>query len=160
VQRHGISRQVRRASSGSTPHDRTTIPQTASSRSPALDRPRQSALRHSAVVSNRPTNHSVRRHRPLNHEPIHRPPTCSIGSTPITHLIRGTQIPIAQPRHPRAPSRGFLPWRFADAGPVCAAPPPWGRHPKTFTKGDINSTFYLCVGSYCFAFDPADRTAF
>jgi hypothetical protein len=24
-----------------------------------------------------------------------------------------------------------------DAGPVRVAPPSWGRHPKTFTKGDV-----------------------
>ena len=44
-------------------------------------------------------------------------PTRWIGSTPITHLIRGTQIPIAHAAPPTYPSRGFLPWRFADAGP-------------------------------------------
>jgi len=44
--------------------------------------------------------------------------------------------PWSTPRHPRAPSRGFLPWRFADAGPVRAAPPSWRRHPKTFAITD------------------------
>ena len=34
----------------------------------------------------------------------------------------------------RHTSRGFLPWRFAYAGPSArAAPPSWGRHPQTFT---------------------------
>ena len=43
----------------------------------------------------------------------------------------GVEIPIASDA-PHCPiSRGFLPWRFADAGPVRAAPPSWGRHPQT-----------------------------
>jgi hypothetical protein len=54
VQRHGIGRQVRQPSSGSTPHDRVTIPQKCSSHSLPLGRRRQSALRYPAVVSNRP----------------------------------------------------------------------------------------------------------
>jgi len=33
-------------------------------------------------------------------------------------IIRGTQIPIAHAAPPTYPSRGFLPWRFADAGPA------------------------------------------
>ena len=60
------------ASSGSTPHDRVSIPQICSSRSLALDRPRQSALRYPAVLTNRPTIHRVRRHPPLIHQPLHR----------------------------------------------------------------------------------------
>src|ERR1700681_661950 len=47
------------------------------------------------------------------------------------------QIPIAPDAPPRHTSRGFLPWRFAYAGPrLRAAPPPWGRHPQTFTEAD------------------------
>ena len=48
------------------------------------------------------------------------------------------QIPIA-PAAPLAhdPSRGFLPWRFSDAGRPCVvAPRHAGRHPKTFTIAD------------------------
>src|ERR1700738_4009045 len=40
-----------------------------------------------------------------------------------------------QPSYPT--SRAFLHWRLSDDGPVRAAPPSWGRHPKPFTKGDI-----------------------
>jgi hypothetical protein len=48
------------------------------------------------------------------------------------------EIPIAPDARPRHTFRGFLHWRFADAGPtVAAAPPSWGRHPQTFTTADI-----------------------
>jgi hypothetical protein len=33
----------------------------------------------------------------------------------------------------------FRYWRFAYAGPQCAAPPSWGRHPQTFTKTEVAS---------------------
>jgi hypothetical protein len=47
------------------------------------------------------------------------------------------KIPIASDAQPRHISRGFLPWRFAYAGPpVSVAPPSWGRHPQTFTIAD------------------------
>ncbi len=107
MRRHGIGRQLQRSQSGSTPHDRITIPQICSSRSPALNRPRQSALRYPALVSNHPPIHSLRRHPPLNHEPLHRRPTCSIGLAPVTHLIRGTQIPIAHAAPPTYPFPRF-----------------------------------------------------
>ena len=52
--------------------------------------------------------------------------------------IRGTQIAIVRDEPPRLPSRGFLPWRFSDAGRPCrAAPSVSGRHPKTFTFCDV-----------------------
>ena len=52
--------------------------------------------------------------------------------------IRGTQIAIVRDEPPRLPSRGFLPWRFSDAGRPCrAAPSVSGRHPKTFTTADL-----------------------
>ena len=63
--------------------------------------------------------------RPLIQQPFHRPRACWSASTPFTHLIRGTQIPIAHAAPPACPSRGFLPWRFADAGPGAA---PRHRH--------------------------------
>ena len=133
--RHGIGQQVQRSSAGSIPHDRITILQICSSRSLPLDRPRQSASRHPPVVTNRPTTYRVRRDPRLIQQPFHHPPACWSASTPFTHLIRGTQIPIAQAATPTSPSRGFLPWRFAYAGPRCsAAPPSWGRHPQTFTQ--------------------------
>ena len=51
---------------------------------------------------------------------------------------RGQQItsaenPIASDALLRPTSRGFLPWRFADAGPGVRGTIIMGRHPKTFT---------------------------
>jgi hypothetical protein len=37
-------------------------------------------------------------------------------------------------------SRGFLPWRFSDAGPVLCRALVMGRHPKTFTADETNGT--------------------
>jgi hypothetical protein len=137
VPHHGIGQQVQRSSAGSIPHDRITILQICSSRSLPLDRPRQSASRHPPVVTNRPTSYRVRRDPRLIQHPFHHPSACWSASTPFTHVIRGTQIPIAQAATPTSPFRGFLPWRFAYAGPpVHAAPPSWGRHPQTFTRAD------------------------
>jgi hypothetical protein len=137
VPRHGSGRPLHLSQLGSTPHDRVTSPQIRSSHSLPLDRPRQDASRHPPVVTNRPTTYRVRREPPLIQQPIHHPPACSSASTPFTHFIRGTQIPIAQDATPTSPSRGFLPWRFAYAGPpVHAAPPSWVRHPQTFTQAD------------------------
>src|SRR5205085_9216007 len=62
-------------SSGSTPHDRTTIPQNGSSRSLPLDRPRQSALRYPAAVANRPPTQSVQRDPPFIRQPLRPRPT-------------------------------------------------------------------------------------
>jgi hypothetical protein len=62
-------------------------------------------------------------------------PLCWSVSTPFTHLIRRTQIPIAQAATPTSSSRGFLPWRFAYAGPQCTPRHRHGgRHPQTFTQ--------------------------
>jgi len=119
VPRHGIGQQVQRSSAGSIPHDRITTLQICSSRSLPLNRPRQSASRHPPLVTNRPTTYRVRRDPRLIQQPFHHPPACWSPSTPFTHFIRGTQIPIAQAATPTSPSRGFLPWRFAYAGPPC-----------------------------------------
>jgi hypothetical protein len=135
VPRHGIGQQVQRSSAGSIPHDRITILQIRSSRSLPLDRPRQSASRHPPVVTNRPTTYRVRRDPRLIQQPFHHPPACWSASTPFTHLIRGTQIPIAQAATPTSPSRGFLPWRFAYAGPRCR---PRYRHGAAIRKPSQN----------------------
>jgi hypothetical protein len=119
VQRHGIGRPLHPSQLGSTPHDDITIPQIRSSHSLPLNRPRQSASRHPPVVTNRPTTYRVRCDPPLIQQPFHHPPACWSASTPFTHLIRGAQIPIAQAATPTSPSLGFLPWRFAYAGPRC-----------------------------------------
>ena len=137
--RHDIGQQLHRSSSGSTPHDRVTIPQNGSSRSMPLDRPRQSALRHPAVISNRPGIHRIRPDPPLMREPLHRRPACWSASTPITHLIRGAQIPIAHAAPPTCPLPRFPPLEvFGRRPPVCAEPSSWGRHPKTFTYPEVS----------------------
>ena len=64
------------------------------------------------------------------------------------HLTGGAQIPIAQAVPLQSFSRGFLPWRFSDASRqhkshVVSC----GRHPKTFTEGDIfNQREYVTPG--------------
>ena len=103
MQRRGIRRQVQRTSSGSTAHDRDTIPQISSSRSLSLDRPWQSAPRYPAVVANRRTTYRARRHPPLTRQPLHRRTTRRIGSIQISQLARGTQIPIAPAARPYVP---------------------------------------------------------
>jgi hypothetical protein len=47
-----------------------------------------------------------------------------------------TLSPWPDAARPVRPNRGFLPWRFSDAGPECAVPSVMGRHPKTFTFAD------------------------
>jgi hypothetical protein len=145
VPRHGISRQVQRSSAGSIHHERITIPQIRSSYSLPLDRPRQSASRHPPVVTNRPTTCRVRRDPPLIQQPFHHPPVCWTASTPFTHLIRGAQIPIAQAATPTSRFRGFLPWRFAYAGPGAA---PRHRQGAAIRKPSQKQTSRRASGSY------------
>jgi hypothetical protein len=138
VPRHGIGQQVQRTSSGSTPHDRITILQICPSRSLPFHRLRQSTLRYPAVDANRSPTRSVQRHLRLIRESLPLRPTRCIGPTPILHLIRGVQIPIVNAAPPTSPSRGFLPGRFADAGPPSARRHHHGgRHPQTFTQTDM-----------------------
>jgi hypothetical protein len=137
VPRHGSGRPLHLSQLGSTPHDRVTSPQIRSSHSLPLDRPRQDASRHPPVVTNRPTTYRVRRDPRLIQQPFHHPPACWSASTPFTHLVRGTQIPIAQAATPKSPSRGFLHWRFAYAGPGARRTTVMGRHPQTFTEAAL-----------------------
>ena len=118
--RLGIGPQLQPLSSGSTPHDHTTIPRICPSCSLPFHRPRQSSLRYPAVTANRSPTHSLQSDPLLVPEPLPRRPTCFIGSTPITHLIRSIQIPIVNAAPPTSPSRGFLHQRFADGGPRSA----------------------------------------
>jgi hypothetical protein len=138
VPRHGISRQLQPSSSGSTPHDRVSSPQICLSRSLPLDWPRQSALRFPADISNRPTVHDVRRDPPLIHEPLHRRTTCWIGSTPITHLARDSQISIAPAARFYVPPARFPPLEaFGRRPPNTRRRPSSGPHPKPFTKTEV-----------------------
>src|SRR5882724_9266618 len=151
VPRHGISRQLQPSSSGSTPHDRVSSPQICLSRSLPLDWPRQSALRFPADISNRPTVHDVRRDPPLIHEPLHRRTTCWIGSTPITHLARDSQISIAPAERFYVPPARFPPLEaFGRRPPNTRRRPSSGRHPKPFTKPDFSAVpnhFRFCPRS-------------
>jgi hypothetical protein len=133
VLRHGIDQQVQRSSAGSTPHDRITILQICSSHSSPLHRPRQSALGYPAFAAKWSPTHSLQRHPPLIHEPMPLRSTRWGGPIPIKHRIRGIQIPIVNAAPPTSPSRGFLPWRFAYAGPgarraTCIGPPSANLH--------------------------------
>jgi hypothetical protein len=133
VPRHGSGQQVQRSSAGSIPHDRTKILQICSSHPRPLHRPRQSASRHPHVVTNRPATDRVRRDPRLIQQPFHHPPACWSASTPFTHLIRGTQIPIAKPQHPRPPpavsSLGGLRTPAPRAGRATVmGPPPANLH--------------------------------
>jgi hypothetical protein len=47
------------------------------------------------------------------------------------------EIPIASDAHPLHTSRGFLPWRFAYAGPRVRRATIMGRHPQTFTEAAV-----------------------
>ena len=138
--RHGISRQLQSSSSGSTPHDRVSSPQICLSRSLPLDWPRQSALRFPADISNRPTVHDVRRDPPLIHEPLHRRTTCWIGSTPITHLARHSQISIA-------PAARFYvpPARFPCMGPFLSRSSPERQIscPSSVSLFDLEVRFFV-----------------
>src|SRR6266704_5392710 len=52
-------------------------------------------------------------------------------------LYSSRQIPIACDAPSRPTSRGFLPWRFADAGPGVRGAVIMGRHPKPFTLAEV-----------------------
>ena len=143
MQPHGIRRQVQQSSSGSTPHDRPTIPQICSSRSLALDRRRQSALRYPAVVSNRANTYRVRRQSPPIHPPLRSRTTSAIAPLTISQSARGTQIPIAHAAPPTYPFPRFPPLEVCGRRPpLCAAPPSWGRHPKTFTISEVSEPLF------------------
>jgi hypothetical protein len=149
VQRHGINRQLQRTASGSIPHDRVTIPQMCSSRSLALDRPRQSALRYPAVLSNRASTYIVRRQPAPIYAPLRSHTTSAIVPPTISHSARGTQIPIT---HAAPPTYPFP--RFSSLGglrtpaPLPAAPSSRGRHPKTFTETEVEGCLTLCLLCY------------
>jgi hypothetical protein len=106
------------------------------------------------VATPRPTASSInlRCVTPVPAIAIDRPSSPPLLSLPTEVLnapwqpTASDEIPIASDAPSRPTSRGFLPWRFAYAGPsVSAAPPSWGRHPQTFTKA-VNRA----LAKYCF----------
>jgi len=98
-------------------------------------RPRAAADSHLVVQSPLRDADSAHRNRP--------PASSSSRSLPKPAFTAPRQqtasaeIPIASDARPLQASRGFLPRRFADADPVRAAPPSWGRHPQTFTQAEM-----------------------
>src|SRR6266568_955866 len=70
----------------------------------------------------------------------HSQSSCHIAKVVLTLWHDSRQIPIACDAPSRPTSRGFLPWRFADAGPEVRGTVIMGRHPKTFTTGDMGLT--------------------
>ena len=66
-------------------------------------------------------------HRPLAKQPV---------NTPRQQTPRD-EIPIASDAPHCSTSRGFLPWRFAYAGPRVRRATVMGRHPQTFTKTEV-----------------------
>src|SRR6266851_4467847 len=61
-----------------------------------------------------------------------------IAQVVLTLWHDSRQIPIACDAPSCPTSRGFLPWRFADAGPGVRRAVIMGRHPKTFTQPDLS----------------------
>src|SRR5713101_6699941 len=66
----------------------------------------------------------------------HSQSSCHIAKVVLTLWHDSRQIPIACDAPSRPTSRGFLPWRFSDAGPGVRGAVIMGRHPKTFTISD------------------------
>jgi len=76
-------------------------------------------------------------HRPLPKQPVNPP----------RQQTARDEIPIA-PDAPHCPtSRGFLPWRFADAGPGVRRATVMGRHPKTFTNSEVVASIDHLIGA-------------
>jgi hypothetical protein len=122
-QRHGISRQLQRTASGSTPHDRVAVLQICSSCSLPLDQPRQGAPRYPLPAANRPTTCRARRHLPLIRQPLHRRTTCWTGSIQVSQLARGIQIPMASAARPYVPLSALSSLGgFRTPAAECAAP--------------------------------------
>ena len=91
-----------------------------SSRSLALDRPRQSALRYPAVLSNRANTYSVRRQPAPIHAPLRSRTTSAIAPPTISHSARATQIPITRAAPPTYPFPRFPPLEVCGRRPRCA----------------------------------------
>jgi hypothetical protein len=90
-------------------------------------------------MSNRTTARTVRRTQPLTQNLHPRWPTPRIVSYSITRNIRGTQIPIAPDELPSSPFPRFPPLEvFRRRPPMRVAASISGRHPKTFTIGDLS----------------------
>ena len=80
-----------------------------SSRSLALDRPRHTALRYPAVLSNRANTYRLRRQPAPIHAPFRSRTTSAIAPPTVSHGARGTQIPITHAAPPTCPFPRFPP---------------------------------------------------
>jgi hypothetical protein len=110
------------------------MPQSCSSSQLVLHPPRWRSPRRRIPVSSRPPIFA-RRSSPAARLRVTRPrqPLKPWHST-LLPALDPAQIPIAPEPPTRPPSR-FPPLQvFVRRPPVYAAPPSWGRHPKTFTK--------------------------
>ena len=97
-----------------------------------------------AVAPLRLTEPSINLHRETPVLPIAIPRPSSSPLPPLaTEVVNApcqqtaTEIPIAFDAPHCFTSRGFLPWRFAYAGPGARPATFMGRHPKTFTKAEV-----------------------
>ena len=138
--RRAIGQQVRQSRSGSTLHDNGPVPmpQMRSLEPLVLDRPRQRSVKYPTVVSNRATIFIVHGSHPLAQDPNCCRTTSRLISTAIAIISRGNQIPIANAASPTYAVPRFPPLEvFRRRPPQGAAPSVNGRHPKTFTLGDI-----------------------
>src|SRR5882757_1587285 len=72
----------------------------------------------------------------------HPQSSCHIAKVVLALRHDSRQIPIACDAPSRSTSRGFLPWRFADAGPGVRGAVIMGRHPKTFTTAEVAVAAY------------------
>ena len=104
------------------------------------------------VVANRPPIHRVRRHPPLMHEPLHRRPTCWIGSTPITHLIRGTQIPIAPAARPYVPPARFPPLEVCGRRPRARGATVMGPASETLHISGLSNRLWTAITRFGYSF--------
>ncbi len=105
----------------------------------ALDRPRQSALRYPAVVSDRANISAARRQPPSIHPPLRSRTTFGTSPPTIRHSARGTQIPIthaALPTYPlpRFPCMGLFVKEFARAAILC---------PSSVSLFDLKARFFV-----------------
>ena len=85
----------------------------------------------------------------------------------LTNTRRRRSNPHSSPQRTGAlPTRGFLPWRFSNAGPASARrqAPMKGRHPKTFTKADLRRAgrmaYWPPIGVWRIVFGEPDLVIF
>jgi hypothetical protein len=86
--------------------------------SPVFRRMRPTSLKYPNLNSNRARTFTTSRTQSLLHQPKRPRSVRTIISLWLIHSIRGDQISIARVEPPNSIARGFLPWRFSNAGPA------------------------------------------